>query len=160
MSTAGSSDELAMNASERRSLAQNLALETIFMHSSRSERGPADPNGPSNVETHAEVFWDWAGPNNLIYVVRLEYEVADDEGVAKLSGAVEYVVAYSMTEGYKPPEEQLAAYSLHGVAFQVHPYLREHVADVCVRSGIAPAFIPILLREHAEIEYTSAGDGD
>ncbi len=135
-----------------------VELEAIFMRSASSERGPADPNGESFLETEARVLWDWAGPARLVYIVELMFDVVDSESMPKLTGSVEYAACYHVSADYQPSPGELEFFSLHGVAFQLHPYLREHVADVCIRSGIAPVMLPILLRETSSESYSQVSD--
>ena len=51
------------------------------------------------------------------------------------------MATYALTDGFEPAEDQVMEFAYQGTVFQVHPYIREHVASMCLRSGL-PTFPP------------------
>jgi hypothetical protein len=83
----------------------------------------------------------------LTYVVGLNYRAIDEDHQPLIFGSVEFALAYHLEDGFEPTAEQLEHYAFGGVAFQAHPYLREHVMSMCTRAGLPPYALPILGRD-------------
>ena len=85
--------------------------------------------------------------SELTYLVDLSYKAVDEDQEPLVSGSVQFAVAYHLADDFVPSDEQLQHYGFGGVAFQVHPYLREHVMSMCTRAGLPPYALPILGRD-------------
>jgi hypothetical protein len=126
----------------------NFHLAAITMSRCSVERGSGRPDGSVELKTEASMRADRDG-SALAYTVRLQYSAVDPDDQPLITGMVEFVLGYQLDEGFEPSEEQLEHYAFGGVAFQVHPYLREHVMSMCTRAGLPPYALPILGRDES-----------
>lgn len=126
------------------------------MHQCSHERGPGDLNGEPLVETEGQLQPMRVADDQLAYLVRLSYKLANAETEEPIAtGVVTYAATYELADGLDLSEEQVELFGRQGALFQVHPFLREHLATMCQRSGLAPYPLPILLHDIAEEESAS-----
>lgn len=126
----------------------NFHLAAITMTRCSVERGPGRPDGSVELKTEASMRAERDG-RDLAYRVELDYSAVDANDQPVITGLVEFAVGYQLDDGFEPSEEQLEHYAFGGVAFQVHPYLREHVMSMCTRAGLPPYVLPILGRDES-----------
>lgn len=140
----------------------NLRLQSIYLHSAHSTRASGDPSSLGELVTTGSINHQWVGDEALAYLVSMEYDQLDVAGDSVLKGTVHYVAMYEYTGSPDelPDESQLEVYGLGGAAFQVHPYIRAHVADTAMRSGVSGVLVPILLRHEIHDRYEFDQDGD
>jgi len=123
-----------------------IHLVAITMVRCSVERGPGRLDGEVELSTEASMQAH-REDCDLTYRVRLDYKSVDADGVQILTGMVEFALSYRLDEGFEPSDEELEHYAFGGVAFQAHPYLREHVMSMCTRAGLPPYILPILGRD-------------
>jgi hypothetical protein len=130
---------------------RGITLLSVHMHSCSHERGPGDPSGEPNVETQGQLQPTTVEDGQLGYLVSLSYKIVNadsDDPIA--TGEVAYAATYSLADGLELTDVQVEQFGLQGVLFQVHPFLREHMATMCQRSGLVAYPLPILLHDLAE----------
>lgn len=125
-----------------------ISLRSVHMHSCSHERGPGDPSGQPEVETQGQLQATSSDDGQLGYLVSLTYKILDSDSKDPMAtGEVVYYAAYELAEDLKLSDDQVQQFGLEGVLFQVHPFLREHMATMCQRSGLVGYPLPILLHE-------------
>lgn len=139
-----------------RSYLRKVALRSIRMHSSRHERGEGAPSSDMSFSSQGSIQPNPRPESDILaYLVTVEYSfggnVADEtpspNEVAR--GAMSYLATYDV-QGEPLTDEQEADFAFNGVLFQVHPYLREHLASMCQRSGLPTYQMPLLFRSDSD----------
>ena len=115
--------------------------------------------GPqARVDTSGEIqAIDDLPEGQLAYLISLNYQIQNDNEEQVAHGAVAYIAAYTVGDGPALTEEQIEAFGQGGALFQVHPYIREHVATMCQRSGLTAYVLPMLLHD---VRPGAPGDDD
>lgn len=126
--------------------ARAFHLESILMARCNAERGPGSMEGNLRLETEAQINAAQDG-QSVTYVTTLKYQALDEADESLIAGSVELALSYRLEDGFEPSQEHLETYAYQAVAFQAHPYLREHVMSMCSRSGLPPIALPVLQRE-------------
>ena len=132
-----------------------LALRSIHLHSARHERGDGDPNVEMTISSRGALRPTTSPERELLaYKVSIEYlfrgdGAGEESGSEVASGAVTFLATYEVT-GDALVEDQIEDFAYNGVLFQVHPYLREHIASMCLRSGLPAYQLPLLTRNDVE----------
>lgn len=137
---------------------EQIELRSLHLHSARHERGAGSLTDEVDLTSTGDIepYLD-EELAQLTYLVSMEYRIGEPEGAADdalATGAVQFAVTYDLIDGLVPTEAQCREFAYAGVVFQVHPYIREHVASMCTRSGIPPFMLPMLLHD------ASARDAD
>lgn len=132
---------------------RQIELRSIHLHAATHQRGTGrltdevDLTSKGELEPHLD-----EESGHLSYLVSMEYCIAEpglsgDKAVA--SGSVAHTVTYDLLNDLKLTEEQVAEFAYAGAIFHVHPYIREHIAMMCTRSGIPPFVLPMLVHDPA-----------
>lgn len=139
---------------------RRLALVSVHMHGCTHQRGPGSVGTEHTVETGGEIqAIDNLPDGQVAYLVTLNYRIANTETEDEVAaGAVGFIAAYQLAEGPALTAEQIERFGQTGALFQVHPYIREHVATMCQRSGLTPYMLPMLF--HNEAGAVDASDAD
>lgn len=134
---------------------RGITLLSLHMHSCNHERGPGDPTAEPLVETQGQLQPTRIEDGQLGYLVSLSYKIVNadsEESIA--SGEVAYAATYSLADDLELTNEQVEQFGFRGALFQVHPFLREHLATMCQRSGLTAYPLPILLHDLADEDAT------
>lgn len=129
---------------------QRLTLRSIHLHSCTHTRGGASPTADARFESNGEVQ-PIAPPDadKIAYLVKIDYKffpASEDEFEPIATGDAAFIASYDLDEGWRPTEDQVEHFAFNGVIFQVHPYIREHLSTICLKSGMAPYLLPMLFR--------------
>jgi hypothetical protein len=127
--------------------AGSLRLESIVLVGCDLSRGEGDPDRPGAVETRGDIQPSEPAQGRVAYVVGISCRLQDAEGAQVLELDAAFNVAYELAKGFDPTAEQLEAFAWGAVVFQAHPYLREFIASMTVRGGLAPLLLPLLERD-------------
>lgn len=130
--------------------AERLSLRSIHLHKCSQERGDGELGMKQTMEAEASlspVEWE---DSDLAYTVTLQYHVTNGNNGVLARGDVTFLAAYDLEAGAEPTEEEVRDYAFHGVVFQVHPFIREHVASMCQRAGLTPYLLPTMIRSSME----------
>lgn len=130
--------------SDDTSLIAALDLEALLLHESHVVRGDAENTEPGEVRSKLTV--EFSRQQDLVYYVRStnEFMNVDDELLAEIEVTFAATYAY---EGPEPTEGTVAEYAEGPLMLQVLPFVREFLASMTNRLGIAAYYLPIFKEE-------------
>lgn len=131
---------------------QSISLQSVHLHSCHHQRGPGVIDSDPVVDTRGTLQpVGGLDAGELAYVVTLKYAFQNSETDEEIaSGEVAYVASYRVADEISLSEDQVHQFGNQGALFQVHPFLREHLATMCQRSGLVAYPLPILIHDPAE----------
>lgn len=139
--------------------AANLALGAIVQHSVQCELGPGILDEGAQLLSSASMTGginSEVEPPQLVANPVLEWSVVNSRGEAAISGKVTFAMIYSIIDGELPDPTEVNAFAMSSIAFQIHPYFRQHVADMCQRSGLPGYLLPMLVMNPGDQEQPAA----
>lgn len=123
-----------------RNLLERLDLDSLVLDECRVTRGETEDARPGKVSNRINV--SFSRQDGIVYTVMSEHNFmnADSELVARIEASFAASYVY---EGDEPNDEELTEYAQTALMIQVMPFIREFLASMTNRLGLAPFYLPL-----------------
>jgi len=122
---------------------QAFELMALVLHECSVTRGDGDPNEPGKVQTSIEVEGGLDDERDAIYVVGTKNIFSDAAGDVICEIDAKFAAVYAVDPAHPLTPEQMRSYGEGPATTHVIPFMREFLATMTNRLGLAPFYMPI-----------------
>ncbi|MET9301905.1 hypothetical protein ABZX66_21535 [Micromonospora aurantiaca] len=128
-------------------LLERLDLDSLVLDECQIVRGEAENARPGKVDSKIDVAFSKQG--NIVYTVESQHSFMNADGELLVRIDASFAASYTY-EGAEPDDDQIAEYAQTALMIQVLPFMREFLASMTNRLGLAPFYLP-LFRNRAKV---------